>query len=180
MYYVVKVPGGISQLEGYTKNEFILSQYLKELDYSFRGVDYEVIVSDSDLESLLKVHGLDRLQKIRSYQSADKTVNVYCTPLMFCEWIGLDSTHVPWTITSREKIPSVVKVLMDSSLEITQLASLLNEELRDQLLPLMRVLLLYAVRTTQDLDVVSITSSTMDPVKLMAYVNRFPKSVTHV
>lgn len=177
MYYIVKFKEyPCEQLEGYTDNEFILRQYLKELDHVFRFINYEVHTEDGDLEDILAKYELKKLQKFRSYQSKDETVTVYCSPVMFCDWMGLRSDSTPWSYTNRQKVPSVIKGMTNTALNLTQMLDFFQHDVKEQLYPLVRTLLVTVIRNEQNFDSTSHPSG-IDPIKLMVYVNKFPKEV---
>lgn len=176
MFYVLKFRDyPCSQLEGFTDNEFIFQRYLKQFTSMFKFISYDTFVEDVDLSTLLETYDFKQLQKIRSYQSKDKTVSVYCNPILFSEWFGLTGRKVPWSYLNTTRVPVVIKKLLDASLNMTQLVFYLDEETRNQILPHLRRLLIHAVTSQENYEDGLVTSSGFDPVKLLIYVNNIPK-----
>lgn len=176
MYYVLKFRDyPCPQLEGFTDNEFVFQRYLKQFNATFKSINYDTFVEDMDLPELLETYDFKRLQKFRSYQSEDKTVSVYCNPVLFSEWFGIIDRKTPWSYLNTSKVPAVIKRLLDASLNMTQLVFYLNTETRDQLLSYLRRLLVHAITSQENYERGMVTSSGFDPVKLLVYVNNIPK-----
>lgn len=155
-------------LEGYTNNEFILRQYTRMLSSVFPNTSYMVETEAISEEELLVKYDFYKSQRFRIYKSVDDMTVVYCNPLFMNEWLGSRS-NLNWDLTNRLSVNNLMTRFLDASIWLFQITYRVIPESRAERYLLFNRLIARASRAIDD------TFGVIDPVKLLAYVNDFPK-----
>lgn len=173
---------------GFSDNQFMVRQYVKQWSPAFSYDSFVIEETEpmSEEEFTLETE-LRANRRIRSYISEDKTYKVYMTPMLMMAWISggqavrpFTGLEAPWgagDLIGLRYIPKAFKQMDVAIMKLITLVRVFDGSVQRELMDGIRLLILNIMKME---DSSLVIPDNVDHLKLLGYINKFPKEVTTV